>query len=591
MKIKFDYDLVRARADFVAGLTVAAISLPQAMAYALIAGVDPRYGLYSAIVVTVVASIFGSSSHLINGPSNAISIVVFSALAFLDPDARYDVAQALFLLGIMVGIIQIVVALFKLGDLTRYISESVIIGFMVGASVLIALGQVGNFLGLGNVGNGHQSVLYRLWLTLTQGGAVNFHALGIGVGTIALVSILRKLSRTYRLPQIEMLTALIIATSVAAYFGWSKPAANGKAILAVVGNVPASLPAFHIPKIKLAWLGQLSGSALAIAVLGLMEALAIAKSIAYQTRQRLDYNRQCFAEGIANLTGGFFQSLPGSGSLTRSAINYQAGAVTRFSGVFTAATVSIVLLLFAPLARYIPKSVLAGLLFVIAARLIDWKRLNYALRARWYDAALVLVTAFVAIFIDVEYSILIGVGFSILLFVPRAARLSAKELIVSPEGIVRERLPQDPPSSDLLIYDVEGELFFGAGPEIDHYLDLIKDRTLKEDIHYVVLRVKRTRNPDVVFFERLEHFLHETAAYGITVLLAGVRPDFAKRLGHLRFDEWLPKENIFYEEDQVYSATLGAVRYAYTLLGKRVQSNISPGEGPTSSTKELYYLV
>src|ERR1700689_1670358 len=169
--MKLNYSWGNTRNDLLAGVTVAAISLPQAMAYALIAGVDPRFGLYSAIVVTLVASIFGSSSHLINGPTNAISIVVFSALAFLDPDARYDIGQALFLLGIMVGIIQILVALFKLGDLTRYISESVIIGFMAGASVLIALGQVGNFLGLGNVGNGDQSVLYRLWLTLTQGGA------------------------------------------------------------------------------------------------------------------------------------------------------------------------------------------------------------------------------------------------------------------------------------------------------------------------------------------------------------------------------------------------------------------------------------
>src|SRR5271156_2947991 len=143
--MKFNYSWGKTRDDLVAGVTVAAISLPQAMAYALIAGVDPRFGLYSAIVVTLVASIFGSSSHLINGPTNAISIVVFSALAFLDPDARFEVAQALFLLGIMVGIIQLLVALFKLGDLTRYISESVIIGFMAGASVLIALGQVGNF--------------------------------------------------------------------------------------------------------------------------------------------------------------------------------------------------------------------------------------------------------------------------------------------------------------------------------------------------------------------------------------------------------------------------------------------------------------
>src|SRR6202451_875932 len=162
------YSWEKARKDLLAGVTVAAISLPQAMAYALIAGVDPRFGIYSAIVVTLVASIFGSSSHLINGPTNAISLVVFSALAFFDPEARFDIFQGMFLLGIMVGSIQILIAVFKLGDLTRYISESVVLGFMAGAGFLVALGQVGNLFGLRDRGNGHQHVLLRFWLTITQ---------------------------------------------------------------------------------------------------------------------------------------------------------------------------------------------------------------------------------------------------------------------------------------------------------------------------------------------------------------------------------------------------------------------------------------
>src|ERR1700727_2723248 len=159
MEMKLNYSWGKTRNDLLAGVTVAAISLPQAMAYALIAGVDPRFGLYSAIVVTLVASIFGSSSHLINGPTNAISLVVFSALAFFDVDARFDAYQATFLLGIMIGSIQILIAVFKLGDLTRYISESVVIGFMAGAGILVGLGQVANFLGLHDRGTGHQHVL------------------------------------------------------------------------------------------------------------------------------------------------------------------------------------------------------------------------------------------------------------------------------------------------------------------------------------------------------------------------------------------------------------------------------------------------
>src|ERR1700722_1709247 len=291
---------------------------------------------------------------------------------------------------------------------------------MAGAGTLVGLTQLGNLTGIRDRGTGQQHVLHRLWLTLSS-GHVNPRALGVGLGTIVLVVLLRKLARKYRLPQFDMLLALIAAAVVAAAFGWSRPALDGKTIISVVGSVPRSLPLPHVPEIKFWWVRELSGSAFAIAFLGLLEALAIAKSIATYTRQQLDYNRQCMAEGLANLTGGFFQCLPGSGSLTRSAINFQSGAVSRFSGVVSAATVAIVVVMFAPSARYVPKAALAGLLLVTASRLIDWKQMSYAIRASRYDAGLVFVTAFSAIFISVEFSILIGVALSFLLFVPRAS--------------------------------------------------------------------------------------------------------------------------------------------------------------------------
>jgi sulfate permease, SulP family len=587
--MNLNYSWSNARKDLLAGATVAAISLPQAMAYALIAGIDPRFGLYSAIVVTLVASIFGSSSHLINGPTNAISLVVFSALAFLDPEARFDMYQATFLLAVMIGVIQIVIGVFKLGDLTRYISESVVIGFMAGAGFL--LGQVGNFLGIKDRGTGQQHVLLRFWLTLTQGGPVNRYALGVGLGTVVLVLILRKLARRYRLPQVDMLVALIAAAVVAAYFGWSIPASSGKTLVSVVGNVPASLPLPHIPEIKFWWVKEMSSSALAIAFLGLLEALAIAKSIANDTRQQLDYNRQCLAEGLANLVGGFFQSLPGSGSLTRSAINHQAGAVSRMSGVFTSAVVAVGVLVLAPSARFIPKAALAGLLMVTAARLIDWKRMRYAFSASRYDAGLLLVTCFSSIFISVEFSILIGVGVSILLFVPRAARLRGSELVVTRERIVRERVPADPPCSAVIIYDLEGEVFFGSGPELDRCFDGLKQRTKEAGINFVVLRLKRTRNPDLVFLERLEHFLHEMQRAGRTVLLCGVRPELAKPMANLRFQDWLPASNVFLEEEVMYSSTIKAVRRAYELIEVNSCPHCRRREGIAVDEEALYYLV
>ncbi len=576
--------------DLLAGVTVAAISLPQAMAYALIAGVDPRFGLYSAIVVTLVASVFGSSSHLINGPTNAVSLVVFSALAFFDPEARFDAYQGMFLLGIMVGAVQILIAVFKLGDLTRYISESVVLGFMTGAGFLVALGQVGNLVGLRDKGTGHMHVLYRFWLTVTQDAHVDPRAVGIGTGTIVLAVALRSVARKYRLPQVDMLVTLIATTWIATSLGWSQPGAAGKAALAVVGNVPATLPKPHIPEIQFWWIREMSGSVLAIACLGLLEALAISKSIAHETRQTLDFNRQCLAEGLANLTGGFFQCLPGSGSLTRSAINFQAGAVSRMSGIFAAGSVAIVLVLFAPLMRYVPRAALAGLLMVTASRLVDWKRLRSALGASGYDASLVALTAFAAVFISVEFSILIGVGVSILLFVPRAARLRGAELIVSEDRVVRDRLPSDPDCTGMIIFDFEGELFFGASPELDGHFAGLERRVRDEGIRCIVLRVKGTSNPDMVCMERFRHFIQGMERRGVFVLLCGVRPDFGRVMKNMRFGEVLPDSRVFREEPTLYSSTQKAVRHGYDLMGDADCEHCARLQ-VSEAAHDLYYQV
>ena len=588
-----DYRWEEGRRDILAGLTVAAISLPQAMAYALLAGVDPRFGLYSAIVVTAVAAVFGSSSHLINGPTSAISLVVFNALASFDPDARVEAAEAMFLLGVMVGSIQILIAVFRLGDLTRYISESVILGFMVGASLLLGIGQTANLLGVREHGNGHQNIMHRLWLTLTEGDPFSAKAMAISVATIVLALALRKLVRAYRLPQMDMLAALVAVSAAAFFLGWSQPDAAGKTAIAVAGSVPANLPSPHIPDIKFAWISELSSSAVAIAFLGLLEALAIAKTIAIHTRQTLDYNRQCMAEGVANLVGGFFRCLPGSGSLSRSAINFQAGAATRMSGIVSAATVAVALLILAPLTHFIPRAALAGLLVITAARLIDLRRVIYAFRASRYDAGLVVITALTAIFVGVEYSVLVGVALSIVLFVPRASKLKAAEMVVSPERVVRGRLTTDPLCTAIILFDLEGEFFFGAAPDLDRYLEGLKSRAVEQGARVVVLRLKRTRNPDVVCLERIEHFLHEAQTLGIAVLLAGVRPDLLAAIRRLKFQDWYPADRIFPDEgDDADSATLKAVRRAYQLIGDdNTCEHCARNKAAGGSDVGLYYLV
>ncbi len=580
------------RRDVLAGLTVAAISLPQAMAYALLAGVDPRYGLYSAIVVTAVASMFGSSSHLINGPTSAISLVVFGALSVFDPEQKIEAAEAMFLIGVMVGAIQIFISVFRLGDLTRYISESVILGFMAAAATLLAVGQIGNALGVHDKGTGAQHVLYRLWLTLSQGDPYNIRALSVTAATLLLALIIRRLVRHYKLPQLDMLAALVIVAATAYFLGWTQSGKYGKTVIAVAGSVPSSLPTFHIPAVKLSWIRDLGSQSIAIAFLGLLEAMAIAKSIANQTRQKFDFNRQCLAEGLANLVGGFFRCLPGSGSLSRSAINFQAGAATRFSGIVVAISVAIALMAFAPLAQYVPKAALAALLLITALRLIEPKRIRYAFRASSLDAAVLAITAITGLALGLDEAILIGVGLSILLFVPRAAKLRVSELVVDDDAVVRERLFADPFCRTLLLYDLEGELFFAAAADLERNLSELLSRALTENIRYIVLRVKRVRNPDLVCLEQLEHFLKNSEKLGVTVLLAGIRSNLLEALQRLRFDDWYPPERLFLQGADEDSATLAAIRTVYRQAnGKGSCDHCDAKRTELSRSRALYYQV
>lgn len=572
------------RRDLLAGLTVATVAVPQAMAYALIAGIPPEYGLFTAIIVTALGSIFGSSPQLINGPTNAISLVVFSAIAglHLNP-ANGEPLHAVFLLALLVGVTQIVIALLKLGDLTRYVSESVILGFMAGAGALIALSQIPSLIGVASTGEGHQHFLYRLWLTLTHPEAsLDWLSLAIGLATVILIVLMRMGSQRVKIDIPELLIAVLIISGFVQLFDWN---------VALLGEVPRKLPSFHFPEFShLDWIPQLSGSALAIALLGLLEALAIAKSISAKTREPLDYNRQCLAEGLANLGGGFLQCMPGSGSLTRSAINFQAGAISRWSGIFSAIAVAGILLLFAPWAKFIPRPALAGLLLVTAWRLIDRARIRYSWRAGRFDAILLMTTGLSVILLSVEHAILIGTFLSFLLMVPRVSRLQSTELVVSQERVVRERLPDDPDCNRIAIMSIEGELFFGAAPELGQVFQRLS-RRVDEGAKVVILRLKQARHPDMVCMEILEHFLREMLERRVSVLLCAPPPDLTEAMRRLRFHHWLPDDWIFTATNGAESATLQAVRNAYTRLGNDLCETCPRRKEIKPDDPSWYYMI
>jgi SulP family sulfate permease len=557
------------------------------MAYATLAGVPPQYGLYTAIVMTAVGALFDSSRQLINGPTNAISIALLSALAVVPEAERVPAAV---LLAFLVGAIQLGIALLRLGDLTRFVSHSVIVGFTVGAGSLLVLDQMKNLLGLAEVGQPANHFLKRFWLSLTQGGSVHWPTFLIGIGTIVVVVALRQINglrrdRGARFPIPQHLVAVaLMATLVRAF------ELDARFDVKIVGAMPASLPRFEFPDLKWDQVRLFADNALAIAVLGLLEAVAMAKAIASRTGQKLDINQQCLSEGAANLAGSFFQCIPGSGSLTRSAINQQAGAVSQWSGVFSAIAVAGTVLLFAPLAQYIPRSALAGLLMLAAFRMVDFRQLVFHLRATKFDAGVVLVTALAALVVSVEFCIVVGVFLSFVLFVSRAAHVRMTHLTFTSEKRIREKLPGDPPCDRMVFFGLEGELFFGAEPELQKHFTAIEEAALGK-VRVVLLLLKWTRNPDAAFLNLLMKLDRKLHRRGITLVICGVQSDLSKALSVTGLDGRFGHHRIFCDRSNNGRSTHDAVNFAYDLLEGNLCLACPQRQGTTRAGEHLDYMI
>jgi len=548
------YSLDDARGDLAGGLSVAAVAVPQAMAYALIVGLPPEIGLYTAIVMTAVGALFDSSKQLINGPTNAISIALLGAIgAVADPNDRLQLAV---LMAFMIGAIQLLISLARLGDLTRYVSHSVIVGFTAGASLLLVFDQLKNLLGQSAVGDVHDHFLLRFWNSLTEGGSVHGPTVTVGLASIALVLILRALKKKLDWPLFpEFLVVIVTMAAITAI--WRLDLMGVR----VVGEIPAKLPEPGLPRFDYQWIREYASSALAIGLLGLLEAIAMAKAIAAVTRQKLDLNQQCLSEGLANMAGSFFLCMPGSGSLTRSAINQQAGARTQWAGVVSALAVALIVILFAPFARYIPRSALAGLLMLTAARMVSIKDLRYHIRASRFDAVIVISTAVAAFAISIEFCVLIGVIMSFLLAVPRTGNMTLTEFVEAGDDHVRERLEDDQEPALVLVFGLEGELFFGSSVSLEQHLEAIEQR-VGPSTRVVVLRMKRVRNPDAVGLSLVSGLVERLRDRGVHVLLCGVRPELRTGLERSGLLDRLNGDHVFLERSVRQTSTQEAMRMA-----------------------------
>jgi SulP family sulfate permease len=406
----------------------------------------------------------------------------------------------------------------------------------------------------------------------------------VGLGAIAFVLVLRRIKRRVGSELVpEFLIAVIVAAVITAWLGLDRQGVT------VVGDIPASLPAFRLPAFDAVQMRELSTSALAIALLGLLEAISMAKAIAAVTRQKLDLNQQCLSEGVANVTGSFFQCFPGSGSLTRSAINQQAGAQTQWSGVVSAVAVALTMIVFAPYARFIPRSALAGLLMLTAARMVNLRDLRYHVRTSRFDAAIVAATAIAAFAISIEFCVLIGVFMSFMLAVPRTGQILLTQFLVARDGVVHERLHDDPVCGCLLIFGLEGEMYFGAGVSLESQLEAI-DARVEPWTQVVVMRMKRARNPDAVGIALFEHFVDRLLERGVRVIVCGVRDGMYAAMKHCGLAEKIGDASIFREQPVRQTSTLLAIRHAAAILGDRCPRCRGTDSGG-SKQGGLYYQI
>jgi SulP family sulfate permease len=435
------------------------------------------------------------------------------------------------------------------------------VGFTLGASALLLMDQLKNVLGLQVTTDPHDHFLFRFWKTINSSEGVHWPTFFVAVSTAAIALGIRWFNRRFSIWLPEFLIA-IVAVSAGLY--WMDPLRELQVKL--TESVPSKLPWFSLPEWDWMMVRELSGSAMAIAFLGLLEAMAMAKSIASKTGEKLDMNQQCLSEGLANTVGSFFNCFPGSGSLTRTYINHSSGAATQWSGVISAAGVAATIMLFAPFASYIPRPALAAILVLTAFRMTELATLKYIAKATRFDALILASTALSAILVSVEFCILIGVALSFALYIPKAAKIAMTELAVSTNRVIREVQPQDPRCSLIRIYNLEGELFFGSAPDFENLMDSIEQQ-VKTEWKVIILRLKRTRNPDSVCMQILEKFIRSMHQHGLTVMLSGVDAEMLGVLSNVGILELIGTSNVFREESEIWASTIQALKTAYSILG------------------------
>jgi len=514
LKLKLDWHLLRpARswrkdvtretlvADLSAGFTNATVVLPQGIAFAAIAGLPPEYGLYTAMVTAFVAALFGSSMVMVSGPTTAISAVVFATLSGVAVPGSQEFIELVLLLTVLVGIIQFLMGIVGMGRLVAFVSHSVMLGFTAAAALLIATSQLASALGVEVERGG--TVIDRVARALSAAPETNWEAVLIAAVTLGIAALVRWIRPTA--------PNFIIALVCASILGYLLNASEHG--VRMVGQVPSITPSFTVPPASLERFTAVSEGAFAIALIGLLEAIAIGRSFAYRTGRRFDANQEIVGQGLSNMVGGFFQAYPGSGSFTRSGINFESGAKTPMSAIFSAGFLFLLLIFLSPLAAHVPIPALAGIILLVAWKLVSFGEIWRISKTSTTERAIILVTFFAGILGELDFAIFAGVILSLMLFLSKTSRPSIVVSAPDSEGIFRDPnlygLSECP---QMLFVRIDGQIYFASAEETERgFRQLARSRP---DQEMMVLVLKGVSDIDLTGAEVLVAEAKRRAALG-----------------------------------------------------------------------------
>ena len=481
--------------DLIAGVTGTVIVIPQAVAFAMIAGLPPIYGFYTAMLTPIIAAFFGSSYHLVSGPTTTSSIVLYAIISkYIHPETDIDAFVSLaILLSFMAGIIKLFMGFARMGKLASFVSNSVIIGFSAGAGVLIAFKQLKHIFGI-QVPQG--STFYRtIEYLISHISETNWYAFSVALFTLVVALTIHKIKKISKL---YMLLAMILGSFFAIWLG------HFAIDVETIGTIPSNLPPFKIPVFDYSNMRMLTTGAIILATLGLVEASAISRSIALHTHQKLNTNQEFVSQGISNVVSSFFSCYTSSGSFTRSSINYLAGAKTPMSAVISALGLMIVVLLFAEYAAFLPKPAMGGIILLVAYNLIDFKQIKQIFNSSKRELIVFGATFIGTIFLDLDQALIIGIFISFFFYMEQTSKPNIATLAVNDQrrliNSIRDRKALE--CSNMKILRIDGSLYFGSIEKISDYLSNLYEQN---KIQHVLIAADGINFIDLAAAEWLTH--------------------------------------------------------------------------------------